>query len=135
MQAHCSHLNDDYRLAHFTTHMQGQKEAPERSPRPRRARVKAFFLAPAGEVGNFRSLRHFGISGDERERPPGKSPPSGLKYFHGFRGFRLHHHGNRGITILPKQSSFGWTKEQPMSIKLSFQVRFGKWRLTLSISR
>jgi len=26
-------------------------------------------------------------------------------------------------------------KEQPMSLKLSFQVRIGKWRLTISISR
>ncbi|ESZ70019.1 hypothetical protein X727_15680 [Mesorhizobium sp. L103C119B0] len=39
------------------------------------------------------------------------------------------------IFISPKQSRFGNGLEDTMSFKLTFHVRFGRWRLALSIGR
>jgi hypothetical protein len=73
------------------------------------------------------------VPGEQKSRHP--LLDAGLIFYHQNGGFHLRNHQNGGIKNSPKQLSFGWTKEPTMSIKLSFQVRFGKWRLTLSISR
>lgn len=68
-----------------------------------------------------------------------KSRPSdqraALNFSHNKCGFLLRAHKKCGITKLPKQSRFGNGLEATMSVKLTFQVRIGGWRLTISVSR
>ncbi|MBO0129157.1 hypothetical protein [Agrobacterium burrii] len=77
--------------------------------------------------------RDDGIGSAKKAASPAR--PTDLFFYHQNGGFQLRNHQNGGIKNSPKQNRFGNRLEDTMSIKLTVQVRFGKWRLTLSIGR